>query len=115
MKKQVKVTTMTPSGTIQQRSKTSVAVPNGKNLDGEGETARRETIACATREWIIPALVRRFLADCFAAGDLCDEAGVLQMMAPRPSRRARRGAGSLIAMNSPKTLRESESRGKVQC
>ena len=104
MKKQFNVVNMTPSDALQQRNKTSLVVMKKMELDAEGEVARREAITCATREWLIPPLVRRFLAECYAAGDFCDDAGVLEMEAPNPSDRTRGGAGNVIAMNSPKAV-----------
>jgi hypothetical protein len=43
--------------------KAPVTVPDDRKLEVEREAIRREAIASATREWIIPALVRRFLAE----------------------------------------------------
>jgi hypothetical protein len=37
--------------------------PDGGKLEAEREAIRREAVASATREWIVPALVRRFLAE----------------------------------------------------
>jgi hypothetical protein len=50
-----------PSQSGRGRSKTLEVILNGREPDVEA--ARREAIASATREWIIPALVRRFLAE----------------------------------------------------
>jgi len=53
-----------PRGRGEQRPrKAPAATPDGGKLDVERDAIRREAIASATREWIVPALVRRFLAE----------------------------------------------------
>jgi hypothetical protein len=53
-----------PLGRGEQRTRKAPAtVPCDRKLEVERETIRKEAIASATREWIIPALVRRFLAE----------------------------------------------------
>jgi hypothetical protein len=53
-----------PLGRGEQRPRKAPAtVLDGRKLEVEREAIRREAIASATREWIIPALVRRFLAE----------------------------------------------------
>jgi hypothetical protein len=65
-----------------------------------------ETIACATREWVIPALVRRFLADGSSAGEgaVRIDTRVLKIVDQRADGRARGEARPRTAIDSVQTV-----------
>jgi hypothetical protein len=63
MKEQATMPKIPPRRGEQGRRKPPAVVPDGRKLEVEREATRKDAIASATREWIIPALVRRFLAE----------------------------------------------------
>jgi hypothetical protein len=63
MKEQATMPTVPPRRREQGRRKAPAVVRDGRQVEVEREATRKEAIASATREWIIPALVRRFLAE----------------------------------------------------
>ena len=52
-----------PTPREQERHKACAPVPASRESQEERDATRKEAIASAIREWIIPTLVRRFLAE----------------------------------------------------
>jgi hypothetical protein len=63
MKEQATIPKTHPRRGEQGLRKASASLSDGRKLEVEGGATREEAITSATREWIIPALVRRFLAE----------------------------------------------------
>lgn len=69
---------------MRGRPETRAVTPGSNDLGDDQDTARKEMIASVVREWIVPALVRKFLAErvCKAPVASGDEFDALSQTGP---------------------------------